>query len=209
MPLRSALTRDWSFSFEAILRVSCGDETLFAESHEILTIMADCWDDIRCVPTRSDVTEDAARCKDYIHCSLGVGAGEVYVANQNPGDVLGAVWPVLIACAANDADVSDSSLRRFIKDAVDNGVPSPHEPPEDEDEETTEWLKTARKRLGSLFERGEWRALPSTKKEHTMRPVIDRRYEGPKHLRTRVFSDYFPNYYYSSQDSSDEDCPPG
>jgi len=42
-------------------------------------------------------------------------------------------------------------------------------------------------RLLALYESGGWRSLPSTAKKHKQRRAIDRRFDGPKHLRTRDF----------------------
>ena len=51
-------------------------------------------------------------------------------------------------------------------------------------------LATGRTRLAALFgRRTEWSALASTKKKHNMRRAIDRRFDGPKHLRARDYSD--------------------
>ena len=46
-------------------------------------------------------------------------------------------------------------------------------------------------RLKNLYinHKSQWSALPNTVKVHRMRRCIDRRFDGPKHLRTRDFSD--------------------
>ena len=51
-----------------------------------------------------------------------------------------------------------------------------------------ETVVAGRARLATLFSRkAEWSGLASTKKQHKMRRAIDRRFDGPKHRRTRDF----------------------
>lgn len=110
-----------------------------------------------------------------------------------PDELLDLAWPALLARAAADDGVQDASLLQMIKDAIDHGVKSPQHPASGEGklplpEAARQRLVQGRKRLATLVAReAEWKALPSTKKVHRMRRAIDRRFDGPKHLRTRDF----------------------
>ena len=52
-----------------------------------------------------------------------------------------------------------------------------------------EQVCAGRVRLGALFSdrKAEWSKMESTKKKHKMRRAIDRRFDGPKHRRTRDY----------------------
>lgn len=115
-------------------------------------------------------------------------------------EMLSIAWPALLARAAADASVPDSALTQMIKDAHDHGVSWPHtassgEPGEDPlaclgravEKAVLQSMQSGQRRLIELGERGEWKALPSTRKRHRMRRCIDRRFDGPKHLRTRNY----------------------
>ena len=65
------------------------------------------------------------------------------------------------------------------------------EPSEEEEDlgvEPAARIKRGRDRLAPLFEDSDaWTSLPSWKPKHKMRRGIDRRFDGPKHLRTRDY----------------------
>ena len=81
----------------------------------------------------------------------------------------------------------------MIKDAHDHDVDSPCEVSDwetdlDANELPAECLATGRTRLAALYAaRTQWAALPTWKPKHKQRKCIDRRFDGPKHLRTRDY----------------------
>ena len=43
-------------------------------------------------------------------------------------DLLQIAWPLLLARAASDSQISDENLNQMLKDAHDNGVTTPERP---------------------------------------------------------------------------------
>jgi hypothetical protein len=124
---------------------------------------------------------------DFTCGAEGLEIGEVRMSSVE--DLIALVWPPLLARAAADPAVPDETLLRMIKDAVDHGVPTPSQPHEEEPESVGPPIVDGRKRLATLFEGRGWVGMPSTRKAHRMRGGIDRRFDGPKHRRTRDFGD--------------------
>ena len=184
---------------EAALRVA-GEGVALDQCHEALKLVADTWSNINAIPFRSDVGDDVSNVDTSIDVDLG---GEEYADYGliSPEALLGLAWPVLLARAASDKSVADAALLRMIKDAVDNGVAEPHVASWEETEREAfvgPSVKSGRARVAALFtgSKSKWSALASTKKKHKMRNAIDRRFDGPKHLRTR----HYPS------DSDEEGC---
>ena len=184
---------------EAALRVA-GEGVALDQCHEALKLVADTWSNINAIPFRSDVGDDVSNVDTSIDVDLG---GEEYADYGliSPEALLGLAWPVLLARAASDKSVADTALLRMIKDAVDNGVAEPHVASWEETEREAfvgPSVKSGRARVAALFtgSKSKWSALASTKKKHKMRNAIDRRFDGPKHLRTR----HYPS------DSDEEGC---
>ena len=77
----------------------------------------------------------------------------------------------------------------MIKDCVDHGVATPHKASEVEKaSDVPSGLAQGRTRLAALYaDRTTWQALPNWKPKHRERQCIDRRFDGPKHLRTRDY----------------------
>ena len=81
----------------------------------------------------------------------------------------------------------------MIKDAKDHGVSNPCVPSAAEEERLDDFpcydeLVSGRERLAALYsDRAQWEALPCWKAKHKERRGIDRRYDGPKRLRTRDY----------------------
>lgn len=177
---------------EACLRVGVGHGVAFDQCHEVLKLISDTWGNINAIPFRCDVGEDVSNVDTAIEVDLGgEEAGSHHLTS--PEGLLSLAWPCLLARAAADAAMPDAALLRMIKDAVDHGVDAPHKASEEEEElgEGVVGVRVAagRPRLSTLFDgrRAEWSGLASTKKKHKMRRAIDRRFDGPKHLRTRDF----------------------
>jgi hypothetical protein len=186
---------------EKVLRVGVAVGVAFDLCHEALNHIADTWSNINAIPFRGDVSEDISYITTPISIELG-GEESADYKLRSPEALLELAWPCLLARVAADTSVTDGALLRMLKDAVDHGVARPHLPSSEEtelaqsvngDEEVFRCgeIVAGRVRLSALFtgRKLEWSALASTKKKHNMRRAIDRRYDGPKHLRTRNFGD--------------------
>lgn len=161
----------------------------FGHAHEILKCIHDTWLNINAIPFRGCPRE-----------TLSDADHEVELINGEPltsvEDMLQIIWPLLLARAASDSQVVDGSLNQMLKDAHDNGVSNPEVPHESEPQllaqlaqsaSTSATLRDGRRRLSALEAAGAWKTCPCTVKKHRMRRCIDRRFDGPKHLRTRDF----------------------
>ena len=181
---------------EACLRVGVGVGVAFDQCHEVLKLVTDTWDNINAIPFRGDVGEDVSNVDKSIELDLG-GEGTATYGLTSPEGLCSLAWPFLLARAAADAAMPDEALLRMIKDAVDHGIDAPHQASEEEKEADLHadvvgaQIAAGRTRLASLFRdrKAEWSILASTKKKHKMRRAIDRRFDGPKHRRTRDYSD--------------------
>lgn len=173
----------------------------FGCCHELLKHVADTWANIQAIPFRGCPQEDLDAGEGVTFSADG-GADHDDEGDRDDDDdavfhsaeqMLALVWPLLLARAAKDDSVPEGVLLQMIKDAHDHGVEQPHLAPENENllhlsEEVTAHVGQGRKRLAGLAARKhEWELLPTTKKVHRMRRCIDRRFDGPKHLRTRDF----------------------
>lgn len=212
--LAHTVDRDWHDSYEETAEGACewfgkagaaveacmsvaGQGVALDQCHEALKLVADSWANIQAIPFRCDVSEDVSNVDTSIDVDLG---GEEFASYSlcSPEGLLALAWPALLARAASDAAVPDGALLRMLKDAVDHGVAKPHLPSAEETELEAEQpgvvgedVATGRARLAALFtnRQADWSGLASTKKKHKMRRGIDRRFDGPKHLRTRDFGD--------------------
>lgn len=173
----------------------------FGCCHELLKHVADTWANIQAIPFRGCPQEDLDAGEGVTfsadggadHDEEGDCDGDNDAVFHSAEQMLTLVWPLLLARAAKDDSVPEGVLLQMINDAHDHGVDKPHLAPENENhlhlsEEVTAHVSRGRKRLAELAARKhEWELLPTTKKVHRMRRCIDRRFDGPKHLRTRDF----------------------
>ena len=184
---------------EACLRVGVSHGVAFDQCHEVLKLVADTWDNINAIPFRGDVGEDVSNVDRSIELHLG-GEGTATYSLTSPEGLYSLAWPCLLARAAAEAAMPDAALMRMLKDAVDHGVNAPHKASEEEVELGTGvigvQLAAGRVRLAGIFDerKPEWSRLASTKKKHKMRRAIDRRFDGPKHLRTRDYGSDSDDY---------------
>lgn len=173
--------------------------------------MADTWDQITKIPFRCDpgeaISEGSWQESSKISIELGGDADAEFVC-VSADALMELAWPLLLASAAASPANDDTALLRMIKDAADyGGIKEPHKPSDEEQELVQETrdlvpasLAAGRQRLEGLVvgRRAEWSALASTKKKHKQRRAIDRRFDGPKHRRTRD--------YDSDSDGGDGEC---
>jgi len=178
---------------KAVLRVGVTLGTEFGQCHEVLKQVADTWSNINAIPFRGDPGDDIAQGEGITLVDGGEDDEEEEGTVNSPDDLLGFAWPALLARAAADASVPDAALLRMIKDAFDYGVQRPDQPAPGESRlvlapAARRSLQQGRLRIAGLFScEADWKSLPSTRKSHRMRRGIDRRFDGPKHLRTRDF----------------------
>ncbi|KAJ1448171.1 hypothetical protein M885DRAFT_540121 [Pelagophyceae sp. CCMP2097] len=167
----------------------------FDQCHLVLLAISDTWADINCIPFRCgpDVIDEASNDSIEVDFQSTGGGDTATVDLGNPQAVVNFAWPLLLAKVAGDAAVSDGILFRLIKDAFDNRTKEPQKPSETEGElpaGVVFGIEAGRARIAALFDRrAEWDSLTTTVKKHKMRRGIDRRFDGPKHMRTRNFSD--------------------
>jgi len=175
----------------------------FGKAHEILKCVSDTWDNINAIPFRCPPVDSLAEaCIDLIEDGDSEDGSDTSrehrdISPRRVGtieDMMAIVWPVLLARAAGDDSVPDKSLNQMLKDAQDNGVKSPHVAHPSEQEVVAREkapvraaVAKGRARLADLASKEDWKKLPCTVKTHRMRRCIDRRFDGPKHLRTRDF----------------------
>ena len=196
---------------DACVRVAVEGGAAYDSCHRTLCIIKDTWDDMQCtrfprvsaprasvpsvvpaagIPFRGSGSEDVAN-GDYDQITIG----NAMFSACSPTELVDNVLPLVLAAAAADARVTDAALRRMIKDAFDHGVTAPQDPVPQEEagEEMDESdvpadVKAGRARLAALVDDiVEWDFLFSWKPKHKMRRGIDRRFDGPKHLRTRDY----------------------
>lgn len=163
----------------------------FGHAHEILKCIHDTWLNINAIPFRGCPSETLSDANHEVELINGESLTSVE-------DMLQIVWPLLLARAASDSQVADGSLNQMLKDAHDNGVSHPEVPHESEPQllaqlaeksatSISSTLTRGRRRLSALEAAGAWKSFPCTVKKHRMRRCIDRRFDGPKHLRTRDY----------------------
>ena len=170
---------------EACLDVARSGEG-YDRCHRTLCAIADTWDDMNAIPFRGCPREDISSGDTE---PIGVLGGSF--STCDPAALAALGLPLVLALAAADERVTDAALARMLKDCVDHGAPRPHEA-SDEEAELGATLPAAvaagRARLAPLFANtGAWASLPSWKPNHKMRRAIDRRFDGPKHRRTRDY----------------------
>lgn len=167
----------------------------FGNAHEILKCVHDTWLNINAIPFRGCPRETLSDADGVEVNLLGDGASEDEDTSvRSIEDLLQIAWPLLLARAASDAKVLDPILMQMLKDAHDNGVIHPQEAHPSEGQLLAQQGKsvvkavlTGRRRLTDLAAKNDWKSCPCTVKKHRMRRCIDRRFDGPKHLRTRDF----------------------
>ncbi|CAM9910704.1 unnamed protein product [Scytosiphon promiscuus] len=163
-----------------------------------------------------DCFEDAGEDDFCLKVELGEGRGGTH-RFANPGEFLSGFWPLLLCASASASEIEDGLLHRWIKDAVDYGadvsrnnvllklvegekeevsskdeaggsVPGPADKPTLRAKKGGMDLKKGAVRLRQLHaNKSLWVGLSSCKKTHKRKRVIDRRFSGPKHRRTRDF----------------------
>ena len=180
---------------ESAMRVCVACGCGFDLGHEALKLVADTWAQLEKIPFRCD-PGDAISEGEPGNLSLDLGGDEAaeYVVSS-ADSLLRLAWPLLLGAAAASEATPDDALLQMIKDAVDNGVDAPHKPSEEEEELVGDGMvvpgvmAAGRARLESLVvgRKSEWQRLASTKKQHKQRRAIDRRFDGPKHRRTRDY----------------------
>ena len=173
-----------------------------------LVTMGSAWDDLRTVPGRRGdwdevIDEDQGfllDLSDSFAAAAADGPPEAAAAaaaalkHTNRRAALGLAWGVLLraAAAAPPGAVGDDELGRCLAAATDFEVDL-----EDEVMDSAPWAalpSSGKSRLQQMLDADDdasalsaWRRLPSQRKQHSAKRVVDRRYEGAKHKRTRDF----------------------
>eukprot|EP01034_Spumella_vulgaris_P031455 gene31455-38848_t len=131
---------------------------------------------------RGCVSEDFANI-DSISVDVTVpenGASAFFIRNGD--EIAGEIWTRFLLSAAsstNTEKVTDEQLAQFVKDASDYEVKI-LDPIVNRDEGLA--------RLTALYnDKSKWENLDSCRTKAKRIKVIDRRFDGPKHLRTRDY----------------------
>jgi len=178
-------------SLQAVYNIVVVTGLAFERCHEIMKAIVDSWDNMKAVPMRGGVEEN------YENLSLTLKQDKMK-SFFKPEAAFSFVWRLLIhnAVEAQGAEaVEDEVLKRMIKDAEDNSCnvlgkdedDSEEEEGKDEGQSEIKEKTEGQKRLERVHSERVWDSLPTTKKVHRMRKGIDRRFDGPKHLRTRDY----------------------
>lgn len=174
---------------EAVLEVGVVKGLAMDRCHEVLKLIVDTWTSIQSIPFRGCPREclsmgDKVRFK-ILH---GSEQEERRLKVSCVSALVKYVWPLLLARCSGSTAVSEATLFQMIKDAKDHGVGDVHQPSSREKvpPSVQNDVQCGRMRFAALVaRRGDWEHLPSTRKVYRMRRCIDRRFEGPRHRRTR------------------------
>ena len=215
--LAQAVNRDWHDSWEEtgeelcrymgecldIVEMSLNtvieNGVAFDWCNQVLVTIADTWDNIEAIPFRCPPDERLDPDRTYLTIIfIETDEGTVtrnFKAPLHIHKLLQIAWPILLAAAADPElkpdVIGDEELLQMIKDAVDNGVePLEITPDANGDDDYIEYIELGYDRICKLHSKtSAWKSLPSSKRFHAMRKGIDRRFDGPKHLRTRNYED--------------------
>jgi hypothetical protein len=174
--------------------------------NDVLVEIAESWRAMSGIPFRGGhedpIMEASINLTDAMGILLGIPEDaegpdqdelDQYYALGRDG-AISLVWTSLAAAAASSPDVDDALLLRILKDALDHGVERQEFEEEPFEEEEGAWHTVAgAKRLAAALGPAGKKAL--SKVASRLRAIkhyecIDRRFEGPKHLRTRNFDDF-------------------
>ena len=199
---------------QAVLRVCTGSppapEAALARCNDVLVTIADSWRDMGGINFRCCKDEAVAEAKvDLSGCGVTRYAlgehdaedededEEVQLREMGRKDALTLAWHTLICAAASGDAGSDDLLLRILQDATSfdcitlealAAAPAPTQ-------EEKRWFSEAgAERLRALLAAGStvrerMAALPSRLGKVKAYRAIDRRFSGPKHLRTRHYDD--------------------
>jgi hypothetical protein len=177
----------------------------FMRANDVLVEIAESWRDMAGVPFRCCMEEAISEAKiDLSGFDDGAEPEEEEEeeeedekgegAELSRAEAVAFTWRTLLRAAASSAACDDATLLRCFKDASDCGVEAlvPAHPPAGF---FTPWSTAAgyaRLQQAMSAEGCAARAaLPTRLREHKGYRAIDRRFDGPKHLRTRDFSGMF------------------
>jgi len=169
-----------------VLSVGVSHGAGFEKCNEILKVVADTWSNIQAISFRG-CPEESLQQGEAVQLDLLLDSGDT-LEICSAVELVAYAWPLLLARAAGGSTADDALLFRMIKDARDHGVKQPQVAAPDEriPGALIEVVRRGRARVAQLVARREaWDTLPTTKKVHRMRGAIDRRFDGPRHRRTR------------------------
>ncbi|GAQ85154.1 hypothetical protein KFL_002210200 [Klebsormidium nitens] len=189
--------------FQSVYNFGVTMNTNHGDCHKILLIIADTWENMKTIPMRGTI--------ECVVKSNDTDPIMIYLANWgkdkwktfwgSPEGPLGYMWRLLLQSAAGNPRIKDEKLLQYIKDATDYNVDLFNKSQPDDDEgqlvitEVDAHMKAGLERLKLLHAQDHrWKSLPTHKKVHEARMMIDRRWDGPKHLRTRPCSDSDDDY---------------
>ena len=178
-----------------------------ARCNLVMVEIADSWRAMSGVPFRCDPGDEISETRidlSAMRALLSVsddgsddeddeeGLEEYTLLTREEGIAL--AWTALARAAASSPALDDLQLQRTLKDATDYGVSSSTIADAPEEKEEGLWFTAeGAKRLGAALNpagKAALAALPSRLGAIKQYRAIDRRFDGPKHRRTRDFDDY-------------------
>jgi hypothetical protein len=200
---QSETKADWFREIEehlqAVLDIGVGKEAALVQCNEVLKIVADSLADLLATPCRCDTMDEFSEMDERFTLNLPWG-GTHHVESRCPYDAWAYVWIALLRVHATKEDSDEEALLQCLKDASDNigkaefnksltGHLYDTESEYDEPLVDAEGVPSGAALAKLVKEKATaWQDLETTKKEHTMRRGIDRRFDGDPSRRTRRFS---------------------
>jgi hypothetical protein len=158
-------------------------EAVIKHCYEVTLVLADSVDLMSSVPMRGEV-RDALWSNDTL--KIGTSSKKL----DSISSLLNFLFENLLFRAI-EVGMERGQIMSMIKGAMEYGYEA------DDDEKSTERVN-AKKLQELIAAKKEWEGLASRKNVYKEKGVIDRRFSGPKHKRTRDFGD--------SDDDRGEDC---
>ena len=183
---------------KAVLRVCTAPgapDAALERCNSVLVAIADSWREMGGVPFRGCHDEWVADA--YLDLGAGVLTEDVTKVARHAA--VAAVWKALLhAVASSSAVDNEPLLLRVLRDATAFEYlefEELAETPAPAQQQLNWFTQAGAARLRALAADGDSMraaiaALPSGLVQHKKHTVIDRRYDGPKHLRTRDFDNY-------------------
>eukprot|EP00741_Cyanophora_paradoxa_P021709 tig00000241_g20954.t1 len=162
----------------------------YERANEALFVLADAAEDMKAIPFRCDLSETYKQ-SEPVKIEWKQVEGSYSMTFCEPGPAIAWAWRVLLRSAAGAGDrVPDEQLLRHLRDA--SGYCAVSDLAMDENHSAEEGAKipggeAGHRRLAGLVESGRHEQLKSRARKYKMRRCIDRRFCGPKELRTRDF----------------------
>jgi len=205
-----SLTPNLSAVLECL--AACRTPATLARCNDVLLEVAHSWRAMDGIPFRGGyedpITDAGIDLAEPMGLLLGVPEDEAEAElDEYDGlprhSAVSLAWTSLAAAAASCPAVDDALLRRILRDALDHGVERREfeEEPFEEEEGAWHTIAGAARLKAALGPRRQkaLEAMPTRLRPIRYYQAIDRRFDGPLHLRTRDFSE--SDAYYARMEA--------